>query len=160
MNISPQETERFWKRIKKTDTCWLWQGGKFKSGHGNMWLAGHHQANYAHRIMWFLTYGSLPEAPLCILHNCPEGDNPACVNPEHLWVGTKDDNNKDKANKGRCNSPKGEDNNFSVLTEAQVKEIRAAYATGHISQVELAKQYGITQGGISLIVLRKNWKHV
>lgn len=160
MNLTQEEINLFWSRVNKTDSCWLWTAGKFKFGHGNFWVSSAKLGQYAHRIAFFLTKGYLPEPPLCILHNCPGGDNPACVNPAHLWVGTKKENNQDKMRKGRCNAPIGERQGRAILTEVQVKEIIQKYEARELNQVELASAYGVTQSAISLIVRKRNWAYL
>lgn len=90
--------DRFWAMVEKTPTCWLWKGAKGDKGHGTFGFNG--KQTSAHRVAWELLRGSIPEG-LWVLHNCPEGDNPACVNPDHLWLGTVADNNRDMFAKGR-----------------------------------------------------------
>lgn len=93
--------ERFWRFVQKTDDCWLWTGA-----HGNYGfisvserLGESHQL-LAHRVSWELHHGPIPD-DLWVLHNCPGGDNPLCVNPSHLWLGTPADNSQDMVAKGR-----------------------------------------------------------
>lgn len=90
-----------------------------------------------------------------VLHKC---DNPRCVNPEHLFLGTQGDNMIDKKNKGR--SPKGEWHCAAKLTAQDVIAIRERYAEGNISQAKLAAEYNVSRGGIADIVKRRNWRHV
>lgn len=93
--------QRFWKRVQKTDTCWLWTGSKTKDGYGQISVEG--KNNLAHRFSWIFHNGPIPDA-LCVLHIC---DNPPCTNPEHLFLGTQPDNMADKTRKGRGNQLKG-----------------------------------------------------
>lgn len=158
--LTDEEKIRFWEKVQKTDTCWIWTGGTFKFGHGRFWVKALNNGHYTHRIAFFLKYGHLPKPPQCILHNCPGGDNPRCVNPDHLWIGTRADNNQDKASKGRAWSHQGEDNKCAILTEKQVLEIKEKYATGAFTQTELGKLYGVSQSNVYLIVSGKNWAHL
>ena len=89
--------ERFDAKVspEPTSGCHLWTGGIFGSGYGAVWDGGRHLG--AHRLAWELARGPVP-AGLCVLHRC---DNPPCVNPSHLFLGTKGDNNRDKISKGR-----------------------------------------------------------
>lgn len=109
---------------------------------------------FAHRIAFILEYGSIPKGNY-VLHRC---DNPACVRPSHLWLGTLADNNADMAAKGRargkvmlgCTNPKAK------LTEAAVKEIRASESP----LVELARKYGVSATTIGYVRRGRIWKHV
>jgi hypothetical protein len=95
--------ENFWGNVSidKDDKCWEWKRGRRKSGYGKLWYNG--KTTLAHRVAWLKTYGPIPEG-LCVLHKC---DNPPCVNPSHLFLGTNKDNSRDKENKGRGNTAPG-----------------------------------------------------
>lgn len=161
-NIHRQKLEaRFWPRVQRGDGCWLWIGSFFPEGYGQFWLAGRPEG--AHRVSWLLTYGEITIG-LCVLHNCPSGDNPACVNPAHLWLGTKGDNARDMAAKGRCRlqthpelsprvSLRGELNGRSKLTQEIAQEIRA-YAAAGASQSALAKRFAVGQATVSRVINR------
>ena len=93
--------ERFWKHVQKTDSCWLWTGATDEARYGKIRSASStHELVGAHRVSWELAYGPIPD-DLWVLHNCPGGDNPSCVNPDHLFLGTNSDNMLDAAKKGR-----------------------------------------------------------
>ncbi len=95
---------RFWRFVEKTETCWLWHGGNDgKMGYGTMQFNG--KKTVAHRISWEMANGPIPDG-LWVLHNCPGGDNPACVNPAHLFLGTRADNMRDAHQKGRIDMHK------------------------------------------------------
>ena len=87
---------RFWNNILKKAKCWEWQGLKFPSGYGRI------GQKYAHRFSYELYYDKIPKG-MCVCHTC---DNPSCVNPEHLWIGTRADNNRDRVKKGRSRKSK------------------------------------------------------
>lgn len=94
--------ERFWSKVSKTEECWEWTGGKSGRGvgHGYFFLErqdGKQIFIYAHRFSALLAFGDF-EQSLCVLHKC---DNTICVNPDHLWLGTHQDNMRDMLNKGR-----------------------------------------------------------
>ena len=127
--------------------CWLWTAGIFeKRGYG----AFAHPEQLAHRVAWAMYRGPIP-AGMCVLHRC---DVPACVNPDHLFLGTQTDNMSDKVQKRRQSMGAG--TGRAEITESQVKEILADLRLHR----EIAAQYGVTQSTISNIKLRKTWKHV
>jgi hypothetical protein len=106
-------------------------------------------------VAWELVFGEIPEG-LAVCHHC---DNPHCVNPGHLFLGTWADNNRDRHQKGRSGSAKGELHGKARLTEAAVKEIRALHSQG-LSYRVLARQYAMSRSGIAHIVQGRNWSHV
>lgn len=151
---TPEFLERFYSRVNKTnnpDECWEWTRGKTGDGYGLISLRRKHILT--HRMAWELSSGAIPNG-LHVLHSC---DNPSCCNPKHLFLGTNTDNIHDRNAKGRANRAKGEKSGSHKLTEYQVLEIRNRYAAGGIYQYELAKEYGVKQPAISLIISGINW---
>lgn len=147
-----QSLAAFWDRVEKTATCWLWKGQRRGRGYGV--IAVHHRKRYAHRMAWELTHGPIPEG-LQIMHIC---DNPPCVNPAHLQLGSPKDNSVDAMNKGRLakgyyrvTNPK--------LTPAQVTEIRRRAAAGE-GTMSLSRAFGLTPGNIWKIKTRRTWLEV
>lgn len=138
----------FWGNVQKTSTCWLWRGGPW---YGEACYAGKRYS--AHRLSYEFAYGPIPDG-LVVCHAC---DTPACVRPDHLFLGTSADNSHDMAAKGR--SAWGERNANVRLCVADIIEIRRASAAG-VSNAELGRRYGVTAAAIYLIVYRKNWQHV
>lgn len=128
--------------------CWEWKGGKNSRGYG-MINAGRRVTGarplVASRVAWTLAHGDPGDLVVC--HLC---DNPPCVNPDHLFLGTRGDNNADMAAKRRAAN--GERSPQSRLSDHEVNEIRARYATGGVSQRALGADYGVDQSAISLIV--------
>ncbi len=160
---------RFWAKVDKTSECWLWTAGVDKDGYGRIWVNAERRAVHANIIAWELTNGPVPDG-LCVCHRC---DNPRCVKPTHLFLGTIADNTEDARIKGRLatsdrngmrvhpeSTLRGEANPNSKLRTCDVKEIFRLYNTGKVRQVDLAKQFGVTQTAISGILLGRGWKHV
>lgn len=152
----------FWTYATKGDGCWTWTGPKARLGYGLFSFSGWRKLP-AHRVAFSFT-NSPPPSDLCACHRC---DNPSCVNPSHLFLGTKRDNTQDMIRKGRAKlgqycsgSLVGELNPAAKLTEAQVRAIREEYATGGMSQPKLAKKYGVWLNVIWLIIHRRKWNHV
>jgi hypothetical protein len=126
--------------------CWEWQGARTAKGYG---VTSTKRAwSRAHRKAWILLNGPIP-AGMFVLHRC---NNPPCVRPDHLYLGTQSDNMIDRAAKTRP-YPK----NWQ-LSEADVADIRARYATGTIRQRDLGAEYGIKQDAVSRIVLGKSYR--
>lgn len=150
---------RFWARVLKTDTCWLWTGAKTAGGYGVLQSGGRNgKIIRAHRLSWELVNGPIPDG-VDICHHC---DIPPCVRPDHLFQGTARDNAVDKQTKGRARggSPRGERHHQAKLTDDQVINIRAAYATGNTSLNKLAMQYDVSKRTILNIVHRTIWIHI
>lgn len=134
--------------------CWQWKGSRDNLGYGMFGFNG--RTWRAHRLAWVLFNSSISPG-LCILHKC---DNPSCVNPKHLWMGTVGDNNRDRALKGRSKPRFGSLHGRAKLTEEQVLEIRSAYGKPGATSVDLAHAYGVSGTQILTIVHHKAWRHV
>lgn len=152
--------QRFWDKIVvgRPDECWPWTAGDNGSGYGRLFVEKGRKV-YAHRFAYALAAGKEPPADLCVCHRC---DNPPCCNPAHLFLGSKAENNADMAAKGRARPPtvRGEQHGLSRLSEDDVREIRASYAAGGRSQRALARQFGVDQALIWMVIHRKAWAHV
>ena len=152
--------ERFWAKVDKTGECWEWTASLSTDGYGQLAING--RMFSAHRLSYMMNHPltiDLLEGhrEIFVCHRC---DNPKCVNPAHLFLGSGADNAKDREAKGRGNQQKGEKHGNSKLTETQVREIRIKYATGGINQRQLALEYGISRQNIGDIINRKYWKHI
>ncbi len=138
--------DRFWNSVNKTDYCWLWTG-VLKEGYG---VCGSkiENTNLAHRVSWILKNGSIPEG-LFVCHRC---DNPPCVNPDHLFLGTNRDNMRDAVSKGR----------IGVLNEEKVIQIRRLYKKGKrgFGCVILGRMFNTSQANITAVVNGWTWTHV
>lgn len=141
--------KRFWKKVDKVNSlngCWLWTASV--SNHYGRFSIGK-QTAYAHRFSYELANGAIP-AGFYVCHTC---DNPLCVNPAHLFLGTHQDNMDDRNNKGRM--ARGITNR-AKLTESNVLDIRASAE----SVSDLAYNYGVSPQHIRLILSRKSWSHI
>ena len=135
-----------------TDQCWEWQDSKDKDGYGKM-RVGKRKVR-AHRLSYKLFVGDVPDDML-VCHKC---DNPGCVNPSHLFLGSYLDNNRDSHKKGRGADQTGENNHRSKLTWRDVREIRRNF-TGYWGELAaLGKKYYMTYVPMRLIITGKNWK--
>jgi hypothetical protein len=143
--------ERFWSKVEKTEGgCWNWMGIKDRKGYGVTSKKTQHIR--CHRMSYRIAYGDFPNN-LHVLHKC---DNPSCVNPSHLFLGTNADNMKDKCMKGR--QANGERSGGGKITKPQVIAIRELYKTMSTSQI--AKQFNVSYSAIRSIVVGKTWKHL
>lgn len=147
--------EQFWSHVAigSPRDCWLWSASKGKDGYGQVRLAGRWWQ--AHRAAYFLANGEIPSGQV-ICHHC---DTPSCCNPSHLYAGTRSDNERDKHRRGRAPSRVGSKNNFAVLNENQVAEIKALIASGS-RNTEIASRFNVHHSTISLILRGKKWRHV
>lgn len=143
--------DRFWQKVVKTDYCWEWHGTLGTGGYGRFKRDGKSTGLvYAHRYSYELHVGPIPN-DLLVLHRC---DNPPCTNPEHLFLGTDQDNMNDMVSKGR--SLGGERSPFAKLTEAQVLEIRASTEPPYI----IAARLKISSPTVINIRARRSWKYL
>ncbi|WFG54200.1 putative HNH endonuclease [Myxococcus phage Mx9] len=145
---------RFWRKVQKTEGCWEWQGGRQVTGYGIFGVPG--RTTSTHRFSWELHNGPIPKGML-VCHRC---DNPPCVRPDHLFLGTPSDNMVDKARKGRHNAPSGSEVWISKLTEADVRAIREKHAAGKAGFKRLAKEYGVTPMAIANVCYGTTWRHI
>lgn len=153
--------ERFWAKVRvgTTSECWPWQGSRHNRLPYGLFRVSRDPRDSpkpAHRISWQLANGPIP-AGMFVCHRC---DNPPCVNPAHLFLGTPAENLADMRAKGRGPKPlRGENGTKAKLREDDVRNIRRRVAAGEM-QKSLADEYGVSKAAVNLIVLRKNWKHV
>lgn len=162
---SEDDIRRFMSYVKKTKTCWLWIGGK--SGNGSGAFHDRQGRNLrAHRVMAEWTNGPIAEE-IVVCHNC---DVKLCVNPLHLFLGTRKDNCLDRVmppprpryarTRVKKSMNSGETNGMAKLTIGKVLLIRAMHATGRFTQTEIGRRFKITSGTIHQIIRRELWAHI
>ena len=158
--IPEEAVRRFWKRVNKGLNCWQWLGCIVDGGYGQIRVDG--KMLRTHRVSWEIENGPIPDN-LVVCHKC---DNPPCVCPEHLFLGTIADNNRDCIEKGRgawamsresmvC----GERSPHAKLHDEDVRRIRTMHRSG-MSCVAIAKHYPVHPATISKITRRIKWAHV
>jgi hypothetical protein len=152
--------ERFWSKVDRRgpDDCWEWLGSRDK-GYGKIGSGGRRgRPLQASRVSWEIHFGPIPDG-LWVLHRC---DNPPCVNPEHLFLGTRTDNIRDMHRKKRWapNPVRGEDNCLAKLSGNQVREIRDSYQGRYGEKAALARRFGVSKNAIGNIIARKTWAHL
>lgn len=190
--------EFFWTKVDRTSSpndCWFWTGNISTGGYGRISTrrkdivrpGKKSRTILAHRLSWEIANDPIPHG-LCVMHDCPGGDKPHCVNPAHLKLGTLADNCRDRHAKGRTaygdrngsrthpeSRPRGENNPSrkyperlargekvatSKLTAKQVRHIRQLHANGKYNYLELGQMFGVSNVAISCAVQRKTWRHI
>lgn len=152
---TPQE--RFFRNISTAtheNNCWIYSRLNPVSGYGQLMV--NNKSMSAHRYSWVLHFDKIPYG-LFVLHKC---DTPACVNPDHLFLGNQFDNMQDCEKKGRCKRPMGENHPSSKLTEEKVRQIRIRLIDCKITQKKLGEEFGVSERTISSIKLGRVWAHV
>lgn len=186
-HLTPEIAAMFFSKVATgtEDECWLWKNKPSGTGYGRLNIRGVNLL--AHRVSYVIATGTDPGDQL-VCHNCPGGDNPLCVNPRHLWLGTNDQNIADRDAKGRAargersghrtvpgcgprgdrngsrlhpqTRPRGERHGRSKLTVADVIEIRYVEAPSGIAKIIIAERHGVSDAVIGNIIRRKIWRHV
>ena len=145
------DEKKFLSQIEISDGCWAWLGATRTGGYGEFWSDSPKRLLASHRISWGLHFGDIPEG-LSVLHKC---DNPRCVNPEHLFVGTQADNIHDMVRKGRKRggAPTGEKHFRAVLSSAASKELLEA--TGTIR--EISRRFSVSLSTVKRVRAKTHW---
>ena len=161
---SPKQVDRFWARVSKSDGCWLWGGSTVGKGYGRVYMGYqskrrgpdgrlHADTELAHRFSYIVHFGPVPDG-MIVCHTC---DNPPCVNPSHLFLGTNGDNVRDMYAKGRGGyrgSP-GESNSHAKLQASDVYAMRARY---RVLVNSLADEYAVTRSLVRQILRGEVWR--
>ena len=153
LQIIDKDVKKFWSKVDKTKNCWEWTGRYHKQGYGFMDI--NKKGELTHRISWVINRGKIPKG-ICVLHKC---DNPKCVNPDHLFLGTHTDNMRDMVSKGRRFHTFGENTPHRILNDFQVIEIKKLLKL-KFPYKELAKAFGVSRSTINDIVSGYTWNHI
>lgn len=172
--FQPRQTlaERFWAKVLKTDSCWLWTGAGEPGNYGRIGGTGSdRRMHQAHRVSWELHNGPIPDG-MFVCHNCPGGDNRRCVNPAHLFLGDHEANMIDRTKKGRTargdrsgphahpeRMARGERNGSAKLNAESVRTIRARLQAGG-TVASLAREFRISEPVMYKIKHGQLWQHV
>jgi hypothetical protein len=138
--------EKFWDRVEKTESCWLWTGARSPTGYGNIYIFKSYIST--HRLSWLINFWNIPIG-LDVCHHC---DNPPCCNPNHLFLGTAKQNIQDSIRKGRWLSK----SRHAKVTAENVSEMRRLSLEGH-TRKHIANLFGVTPQNISCILLGQTW---
>ncbi len=138
--------DRFWERVNKSDGCWLWTGGKSTSGYGQICVTTG-RIERTHRVSWFLATGEWPPSGLHVCHHC---DTPTCVRPDHLFLGTHQDNMRDMVSKGRSGVHKD-------LSDDEAKAVRELHVSG-VGAQELAARFEVSDSTVQAILTGQIYK--
>ena len=144
--------KQFWDKVEKTSGCWEWTASKTHNGYGQFFDGGQVRA---HRVSWLYHNGDIPENAL-VCHHC---DNPGCVRPDHLFLGTPADNTMDMVRKGRARGAVGSAHPRAKLTEKDIPRIRDMLRCG-ARNVDIGKWFGVSAENISGIKHNRIWRHV
>ncbi len=147
--ITQHIIDRFWSRVTKTDTCWIWQGKpQINTGYGRMFF--NHKEHLAHRLAYMIQY-QIDPFPYDVLHTC---DNPLCVKKEHLFLGNAKTNAEDRQNKLR--QARGNSHGKAIIREEDIPIIRKYISQG-IAYKEIARCYRVNPSTIQRIATRETW---
>ena len=157
MILTFEQQKHLWERIKpieKLDDCWIWFGTKDKDGYGKIKI--NRKTLRAHRVIFSLFHDGMDLQPNQLLcHTC---DNPSCVNPNHLFIGTEQDNSNDMVKKGR--SVRGEQSPFSKLQKDDILQIFDMFINQKMTPTSISKFYNVSETCIRLVLERKSWRFV
>jgi hypothetical protein len=149
--------ENLRRKINRTESCWLWTGHTDRKGYG-LFHRGSGKPKRVPRLIYEAAHEIVLDEETLVCHDCPNGDNLACCNPAHLFLGSHVENRADCVRKGR--QAKGETNGRAILTEQQVSEIRRLYVPRKVSASKLGKLFGVSGQTINRVIRGEIWSHV
>jgi hypothetical protein len=154
MEIEASDKKRFFKKfsIDHHDECWRWRPPLRHDGYGQMYIRSLNRPVASHRVSYMAYYGEIPDGK-CVLHHC---DNPACVNPYHLFLGTQLDNIADMNEKGRARGPRGHLAGRAKLKPKDIPKIRELLASG-VALRKIGDEYGVSHTCIARIKNSHSW---
>jgi len=160
--LSADDLTRFWAKVNRSDRCWIWTGAKTRGGYGHMQVRinGQKRDIRAHRLAYMMAHGGIPDG-LLVCHDCPDGDNPACVRIDHLFLGTHADNTRDCVTKQRHFSPyrDGTVRQWRRLRHAEILDIRTRVDDG-MSVLSVAQSLGFSPATITKCANRETYSTV
>lgn len=145
IQLTDKDIARFWSHVDKSGNCWTWTGARNHDGYGRFQLHGN--IYNASRVSWVIVHGAIPPR-YCICHTC---DNPPCIRPDHLFLGTRSDNGRDMVSKGRAT--------YAKLQPHQIPEIRQLRLLGW-SLKAIANRFGVSLSMVSMIINRISWRDI
>lgn len=151
MRVTP--VEAFHAKVSHQSGCWIWQGAVSGTGYGQFSVAG--RTVKAHRFAYEEAFGPIP-AGVLVCHRC---DDPLCVKPSHLFLGSSADNSGDMVNKGRSFKNRGEAHGLAKLTDDQVRLMRRLALEGMPTR-RIAEVFGMSRSRIGDIIRGKGWTHI
>lgn len=153
MLILQKDLDRFWSKVNRTNSCWLWTGATSTKGYGRFRFEG---VLYSPHVISYKLHNIDHDPTKQVCHRC---DVRLCVNPEHLFLGTRSENMKDCSSKGRLRFNKGSKHGQAKLSENDVITIRQRIENGD-RLVDIKASYGISDGCLHEIRNRSTWKHI
>lgn len=160
--VAQKERDRWLGRIVRSDGCWKMSHGsitKWGHVHTSVKVGAKRRSCLAHRLVYFLIRGPIPIG-MMVLHNCPGGDNPSCVNPDHMFLGSDAHNVHDCENKGRGVHPKGEAHGRCRSSEKEIRNMLVDVYLHGMGIRKTARKFNVVSSRLIGVISGRNWSHV